>query len=132
MIKLTRDSVTALTEKFNIKPSALDELCNELCGQNIEICDRDEKTIELKREALAFHLGIHTKDIKAPELDNYDDEFEVSFGYVDATFSVEVVSKETAESNERENSDFNDEYISENAIGIYTKIINTDFYFRWL
>lgn len=97
---------------------------------------RDFKEIERRQKALALHFGLPTYEVEIPGIDDYDDEFTVSFGSDITSFAVEVVTKDTAIANERcfdsHYEESVEEIITEYAIGMYTKMIGSEYYFRWL
>ena len=83
--------------------------------------------------ALMDFLGLDSKYVEEPNLskDNCDEFFIERFNTI-----IEVVSKDTAISNENDNLrgyDINlSDYITKNKIGIYTKLGSYDLYFRWM
>lgn len=97
--------------------------------------ENETDIVKQKAEALANHLGVNPSEIILPSSDDYDDEFQVNFGYAndeENLLPIEVVTAGVAIGNEKDNLDNIDDFISKNNIGCYTRIIGTEFYFRWL
>lgn len=108
----------------------------------------EAQIVEGKAKAMELHFGISKKAIKLPTEDDYNDEFEITFKALDCGAKaiapnapepnyhiIEVVTKEVALSNEADFLSADDNmqnYVTENTIGGYTKLLNSEFYFRWL
>lgn len=94
---------------------------------------KNKNQIDLKAIALMKHFGLSRKEVKIPRLTDYDDEFMLNFGYGNKDVPIEVVTKDVAYNNSVKRGIFFDiEDITKNQIGNYSRLIDTDYFFRLL
>ena len=81
---------------------------------------QQKRIINQKIKSLASHLGLNPSAISRDLKHGYDDEFWVNFGIMpdEKMYSIEVISESELKNNE--------------LADCYTKIVDSNFYFRWL
>jgi len=87
--------------------------------------DAKEPIIKEKMDALMYHFQ-NEKIKSAYYCDDYDDEFEI-FGE-----RLEVVTEAEAFSNMEDYDGVGQFSVSENQIGFYTRLLGSDYFFKWL
>lgn len=105
------------------------------CGECIDCHEVQEK-----KEAIALHFSINKSDIKQ-DPEDYDDEFLITFDAKAPNvpepkyYLIEVVDESTAEVNEAdflEQGDNVENYKTNTCVGMYTRLLDSDYYFRWM